>query len=276
MKQRHKTYFLEWGKHLAVIVLVILTLYPFLFLLITSFKNYDQFVHKFWLPALPLHLENYFDAFDIVGKYIANSLVASSATVVTVIFLASLVGFVFARYAFPGKEILYFAIIVLLMIPGILTLIPSFIVVRDLGLLDTRWSLILPWIAGGQVFAIFVLRNFYASLPEEIFEAARIDGASSFQLYYRIAVPLSYPIIISVGILNFVGTWNDIIWPLITISSDNLRPVTVGLMGLQNMYYQDYGTLFAGYVLASVPVIIIFIFTMKYYIKGLTTGAIKL
>jgi ABC-type glycerol-3-phosphate transport system permease component len=227
------------------------------------------------MPVFPLHLENYLDAFELVGKYILNSIVASGITLVFVLFLSSLTGFVFARYKFYGKEKLYFLIIILLMIPWILTLIPNFLVVRDLGILNTRWAMILPWIAGGQVFGIFVFRNYYSSLPEGLFEAARIDGASDFQIYYKIAIPLSYPVLVAVGILNLVGTWNDIIWPLISVSDESIKPLSIGLISIQNAQQQDFGVLFSSFIISSVPLAIVFAFCMKYYIRGLTSGALK-
>lgn len=275
MKYSVKENIKESLKHLVLIFLIVSTFLPIIFLIITSFKNSDQYIHNFWMPVFPLHLENYLDAFELVGRYITNSIVVSGVTLIFVLFLSSLTGFIFARYKFWGKEKLYFLIIILLMIPWILTLIPNFLIVRDLGILNTRWAIILPWIAGGQVFGIFVFRNYYSSLPEALFEAARIDGASDFQIYYKIAIPLSYPVLIAVGILNLVGTWNDIIWPLITVSDESVKPLSVGLISIQNTQYQDFGVLFSAFIISSIPLAIVFAFCMKYYIRGLTSGALK-
>jgi ABC-type glycerol-3-phosphate transport system permease component len=130
-------------------------------------------------------------------SYIFNSLLFGALSVVGVVFLSSLAGSVFARHRFPGKEMIYLAILALLMIPGVLTLIPSFVLVRQLGLLDTPWALILPWTAGGQVFGIMLCRSYFATIPNELFEAGRIDGASELSLYSHIALPLSWPILIT-------------------------------------------------------------------------------
>ena len=267
----------EAAKHLALIILSFFTLFPLYFLIITSFKDYDQFIHHFWTPTLPLRLENYSDAWLEVRAYIGNSLFYAIVVVFFVLLLSSITAYVFSRYKFPGKELLFYLIIGILMIPPVLMLIPQFLVVRAFGLLNTRAGLVLPMIAGGQVFSIFILRTFFASLPEELFEAARIDGANHFQLYYIIAVPLSVPILIAIALLNFVGTWNEIIWPLIVLSDSDLSPVTKGLLRFQGQFsITSYGPMFAGYVLASIPLVIVFLFCMKYYIQGITSGALKM
>ncbi|MGQ9632529.1 MAG: carbohydrate ABC transporter permease [bacterium] len=266
----------EASKHILIAILIFLTLYPFIFLIISSMKSHDEFTHNFLGLPQNVRPENYRAAWKVVKQYVFNSIIMSSTTVAMVVLLSSYVGFIFARYRFPGKEFLFYTIIGLLMIPGALTLIPQFIIVKNLGLLNTRWACILPWTSGGQVFAIFVSRSFMASLPEELFESARIDGANTFQLYSKIALPLSYSTCATIGTMHFVGTWNDIIWPLVTITKAELRPVTTGILAFQGAYYQNYGPLFAGYILASLPLIILFLFTMRYYIRGLLSGAIKM
>jgi len=264
-------------KHTALIVLAALTLFPLYFLIITSFKDYDQFIHHFWEPTLPLRWENYVDAWTEVSGYITNSILYATVESLCVVVLSSISAYVFARYNFPGREVLFYLILGVLMIPPVLMLIPQFLVVRWFGLLDTRAGLLLPMIAGGQVFSIFILRTFFAGLPEELFEAARIDGANHFQLYSQIAIPLSFPIVVTIAMLNFVGTWNEIIWPLVVLSREELKPVTTGLLTFQGQFtVTSYGPMFAGYVLASIPLIVVFLFCMKYYISGITSGALKI
>ena len=147
-----------------------------------------------------------------------------------VLVIASISGFVFARYNFPGRELFFFAILALLMIPGVLTLVPAFLLVKNLGLINTYWALILPYMAGGQIFAIFILRSFIAGLPEELFEAARLDGASTLQAFRHIVIPLSKPILVTIAVMNVLGTWNDYIWPLVTISDSKLWTISVGIV----------------------------------------------
>ena len=196
---------------------------------------------------------------------------------VGVLLVASISGFIFARYDFPGREVLFFAILALLMIPGVLTLVPAFLLVKDLGLLNTYWALILPYIAGGQIFAIFILRSFIASLPEELFEATRLDGATTLQIFRFLVVPLSKPILVTIAIMNVLGTWNDYIWPLVTIPDSKLWTVSVGVVSFGSSFrgLESWGPMFAGFVLASIPLVVLFLFTMRHFIAGLTSGAIK-
>jgi ABC-type glycerol-3-phosphate transport system permease component len=260
----------------SLVLLLFLTLVPVAFMLITSVKNRGQIFTQFWaLPRPPLWT-NYLLGWRGMRSYILNSLIFGTISVLGVVFLSSLAGYVFARHKFPGKELIYVIILSLLMIPGVLTLIPSFVLVRQLGLLDTPWALILPWTAGGQVFGILLCRSFFATLPNELFEAGRIDGASEFALYARVALPLSWPILITLAIMHFVGTYNDFIWPLVTITDPAKQVVGVGLRQFVNQWgVVDIGGQMAGYAVAVVPLLILFTFGMKYYIQGVTSGALK-
>jgi multiple sugar transport system permease protein/raffinose/stachyose/melibiose transport system permease protein len=266
----------DWWKHLALIVISVLLFFPFIMTLIISFKTIDQFSVSPFTLTFPLHFENYREAGEVVMPYIRNSVMVSGATCFGVVLIGSLTAYVFALFQFPGKEILYYLILILLMVPGILTIVPSFVVVRDLNLLDTRWALILPWVSGGQVFAIFILRTFYQSMPRDLFEAARLDGAGELSIYMRIAVPLSQSILGVVAIFNILGTWNDFLWPLITISNDEMYPLVLGLFRFQSAYYTVWGPLMAGYVIGTVPLVILFAFTSKLFVQGLAQGGIKL
>jgi multiple sugar transport system permease protein/raffinose/stachyose/melibiose transport system permease protein len=266
----------DWWKHLLLVIISILLFFPFVITVIISVKDMNQFSLAPFRPTLPMHWSNYREAGEIVLPYIFNSIVVSGITCFGVVMIGSLTAYVFASFEFPGRELLYYAILILLMVPGILTLVPSFVVIRDLHLLDTRWALILPWIAGGQVFAIFILRTFYAAMPKDLFEAARIDGAGELAIYARIAVPLSKSILGVVAIFNILGTWNDFLWPLVTISSQDSYPLVLGLYRFQSQYYTVWGPLMAGYVIGTIPLIILFAFTSRLFVQGLAAGGIKL
>lgn len=263
--------------HLLLVVLGIFTFYPLIFTLFTSFKDNSQFFSTFWGPALPLHWSNYADAWRQLYPVLLNTIFVGVVSAFGVVFLASLAAYVFARHRFPGSSIFFYAIIALLMIPGVLTLIPLFLLVKDLGLLNSYWVLILPYIAGGQAFAIFVLRSFIAALPEEIFESARIDGAHEFTIYRHIAVPMAKPILGTLAILSLLGTWNDYIWPSVTLRNQELWTISLKLVSFSSQWasLQQYGPMFAGYVIASIPLLILFMFTMRLFIEGLASGAIK-
>ena len=266
---------LDLGKHAFLLVAALLTYAPFWIMFTVSFKDQAQFFQSVWTFELPLHGENYVRSASVVGKYILNSIFVTAATVIGVVVCSSLAAFAFARYRFPGKQALFWLVISLLMVPSVLTMVPAFVLVKQMGLLNSHWGLILPSIASNQVFAIFILRGFMASLPEELFESARIDGASIWHCYFNIALPLSRPGISVVVITTLLTSWNDFIWPLLIINDDNLRTVPIGLAFFQTQFITDYGPLMAGYVISSLPLLIVFILTSREFIRGLTAGAVK-
>ena len=272
---RKFTYKKDIGKYIILTILVILTFYPVVATLFMSLKDNPQFIHARWVPTWPLHFENFGYAWTAIHRYIFNSILVSTVTALGVVALSAMSAYLFARFEFPGKTFMYMAIIALMMIPGILTLVPSFLLVRDLKLLDSYWVMILPWIAGGQPFGIMLLRAFFEGLPGELFESARLDGASELQVMTRIAAPLSAPILGTLAILNVTGTWNAVIWPSITVSSEQFKTIVFGLWGFQGMYHTSWGPLNAAYVLSSIPLLILFSFTSRLFIQGLTSGALK-
>jgi multiple sugar transport system permease protein/raffinose/stachyose/melibiose transport system permease protein len=275
--------------HLPLLLLLALTFYPFVFLVQTSLKDNNQFYHDFWGFRPPFHWSNYGEAYGAIRHYVLNTVIVTVVTVAGTLTVASLAAYVFARHRFPGKEALFYACLSLMMVPGVLTLISAFMWMKQFplaggnnlwgengqGLLDSHLALVLPYIAGGQVFAIFILRSFMAALPEELFEAARIDGASDWRLYSRIALPLSRPILGTVAVMVSLSTWNDYVWPLIVLSDDRRKTLSIGLAFFRGAYATTYGPLMAGYVLASLPLLLLFLLTMRAFIAGLTSGALK-
>jgi ABC-type glycerol-3-phosphate transport system permease component len=164
-----------------------------------------------------------------------------------------------------------------MMIPGILTFVPSFMLVKSLHLLNTRAVLVLPAIASGQVLSIFILTTFMQAMPEELFEAARIDGARILQSFRYIALPMSRDVLFTIGIIIIINNWNSFLWPLITVNSERLKVISVGLRRFAGGFFlsPQYGPMFAGYVLASLPLFILFLASGRYYIRGITSGALK-
>ncbi|MGI8485782.1 MAG: carbohydrate ABC transporter permease [Thermomicrobiales bacterium] len=267
------------GQILLVVTLVAILALSFVtiaLMVFLSLKDNGQIYGRFWSLPDPIRWGNYRDGWFTMRRYIFNSLVYSLASVVGVVFLSSLSGYVFARHRFPGKELIYVVILALLMVPGILTLIPTFVLVRQLGLINTPWALILPWTAGGQIFGILLCRSFFATLPPDLFDAAKVDGASEFEQYFRIAMPLSWPIMVTLAIMHLVGSYNDFIWPLLAISDQNIQVVTVGLTQFRNEFGTiNWGPRMAAYAVSSLPLVILFAFGMKFYVRGLTSGAVK-
>jgi multiple sugar transport system permease protein/raffinose/stachyose/melibiose transport system permease protein len=266
----------DWWKHAILGVFGILTFYPLFFAVETSLKDVNQFLHSFWWFSWPLHFGNYSQAWSKVGYYMGNSLIICSASTIGVLALGSLAGYAFARYRFVGRETLYYAVLMIMMVPTVLTLVPLYLLVKDMRLLNSYWALILPNIAGGQVLAIFLLRGFFASLPEELFESARMDGAGMFQVYRNIALPLSRPILSVIAITTFLSCWNEFLWPLVTINIDAVKPITTGLLQFNSQYGSQTGILFASYVLSSLPLVVLFLFASSTFVKGITSGALKM
>jgi len=257
--------------------LFFLTMLPYMVMIIRSFKSLNQTGISQVYPTLPLHYGNYIQAWKLISQFMLNSVIVTALTVVGVLLLSSITAYVFARYNFPGREFLFWLIIVLLMVPGIISLIPMFVMVAsDLKLKNNYLGLLLPYWAGGQVFAIFVLRTYFASLPEELFESARLDGAGHLRLYWNITLPLSGPILSVIAILTILNTWNDYLWPLLILSEVKMRTVTIGLTFLRDTAFPRPGIEMAAYVLASIPMFLLFIATMRTFIRGITAGALKL
>jgi multiple sugar transport system permease protein/raffinose/stachyose/melibiose transport system permease protein len=261
---------------IALVLLAVLTFVPFMFLLVNSVKSIPQFYRNFWSPTLPVHFENYREAWAEVRPYIVNSLYVTTLTFIGVISLSSITAFTIARYRFPGRDAIFTFIIAILMVPGILTLVPSFMLFKDLGLLNTYWVMIIAYVSGGQAFAIFVLRTAFAAIPSDLFDSAQIDGAADWQRFWYIGIPLAQPVIGAVAIVNVLGTWNSFIWPLVTVSDDRKSVITKGLFTFASQYGQRYGAMFAGYIIASLPLLICFLLATRLFIRGMTSGAIKL
>lgn len=266
------------GNKFQIVILSIigaLIFMPIVFTVIISFKTIPQFSHHPFMITLPLHFENYLAAWGKVKLYIWNSVIVCSVACLGILALAIPSAYVFARFKFPLSRFLFFLFLSLIMIPPVASLVTRFIMVKRLGIINTYWGLIFPYMSGGQVIAIFILRSFFASIPQELFDAGIIDGASEFTLLRRVVLPLSKPMIWTMAILNVVSNWNNIIWPLITLSKPKLYPVTVGLLFFRNQFATNEGPLMAGYVISSIPLIILFCFASRSFIRGIAAGALK-
>lgn len=250
-------------------LLVLWGLFPYLFMLISSLKDNFQFYHNYWSLVLPFHFENYAVAWSHISGYMLNSLLVAIASTLGVILLSSISAFALSRPFLIGRQFLFIMIAALMMVPSIASLIPLFVMVHDFGWLNTYLVLIIPYIAGGTVLGTFLMKAFIEQMTKELFEAAQLDGASNIQLYLRLILPLSGPIIGSITIITLINVWNDYFWPLLTVTDDQLRTVAIGLAFLQGQYVTNWGPLFAGYVLASLPLLLIFTFASRYFIAGI-------
>jgi len=241
-----------------------------------SVKNKEQIVFEFFTIRPPFHFENYAVAYGFISPFMLNSVWMAVASTVLTVSVTALAGYAFGKLEFPGRNLLFWILFAKMMLPGIMNLIPSFTLAWRLGILDTSWPVILFCAGTSQPFWVFVMRTFVAQQPQELFESMRIDGANEFQIFRYLAVPLLRPMIALMSINVFVSVWNDYIWPLVTIQSFEKRPLTVGLAYLTSAHPGDYGMLTAGYVIAALPLLVLFFISMKQFIEGLTAGAIKL
>lgn len=262
--------------NLLILFLLFLMIYPLAMAVWNAFKSDLGFNYSRWYPTLPLRINNVVSAFKSVWRYILNTIFVASVGVSGSLIVASLAAYAFARMQFLGKKFLYMAVLALMMVPGVLTLVPSFTLYRSIVGLDNYLVLILPQIVG-PVMGVFLLTTFFGGLPKDFFEAAKIDGAGEAACYAKIAAPLSMPIMGTLAIMQIVGIWNDYLWPMITIQDYNKFTISAGLLiSFTKQYSTNYPVTFAGYLVASTPLILLFIFANKYYIQGLISSSIKM
>lgn len=208
-----------------------------------------------------------------MGWWFFNSLYIGIVVTIGILLLDSMAGYVLAKKRFPGRNLIFWLIISTMMIPSQVTLVPMFIMVRDLGLMDTHWALILPDLS--MVFGVFLMRQFMLSIPDELIEAAKIDGASEWRTYWKIVLPLARPGLAALGIFTFMNVWNSFLWPIIVLNSAKLYTLPVGLKTLQDANLADFKLLMSGAAIAAIPMIIVFLIFQRHFVKGLTLGGVK-
>ncbi|MBN8635016.1 MAG: carbohydrate ABC transporter permease [Anaerolineae bacterium] len=227
-----------------------------------------------WIPTHP-NLDNFKEMFDRLpfGLFMWNSVKIATAVTIGQLITTSTAAFAFARLRFPGRNTLFFILLASLMIPGQITLVPMFIVIRQLGLYNTHLALILPGLI--NPFGVFFLRQYFLTIPTDYEDAARVDGAGPIAIFLRIMLPLAAPGMATLGILTFVGVWNDFLGPLVFIQDENLLTYTVGLQKLQGIYGGALGPTAAGTVLGVIPVLVVFIVLQRYIVKSVIATGIK-
>lgn len=212
---------------------------------------------------------------DLRG-YMLNSILVSAASAFGVMLLGSVAGYAFSRHRFPGRNALFGLLLSILMVPPVLTLVPSFLLVKELGLLNSHWVLILPYVAGGQIVAIFLFKSFFDGLPEELFESARLEGAGHLALYWHIVIPLSKQVGAVVAVVTILGVWNNFLWPLVTNTDTKYHVVSSGLYILsQSATGQNFAAMYAAFVISSIPLILLFVYATRPFMQGVTSGAFK-
>lgn len=265
-----------WILFAMLLVVSISMLIPFFWMLSTSLKPIGEvFAYPpIWIPRNP-EWKNYSTVWKAVpfGRYMLNSFIMSSCITVLHIIVASMAAFAFARLEFPGRDRLFLLYLATLMVPGQVTMIPNFILIKLLHWTDTYQGLIIPNVF--TAFGVFLLRQFFMTIPKEYEDAARIDGASYLQIYSRIILPLSIPALSTLAVFTFVFQWNNLIWPLIVVNKENMKTLTVGLASFQGMYGTSWNLLMAAAVMGIIPSVVAFLIGQRYLIKGITLTGLK-
>jgi len=251
-------------------------LFPFFWMITTSFKTQSEAlrVPPQWIPV-SFRWQNYIEAWNAApfGRYFFNSFFMAITTTIGEVFTTILAAYAFAKMKFFGKGPLFAILLGTMMIPGQMLLLPNYVTLARIGWLDTYQALIIPWLV--SVFGIFLLRQFFMSIPDELRDAARIDGCSRFRFLFTIVVPLSKPAIFTVALLKFMGSWNSFQWVLIMTTSPEMRTVPVGLQVFSSEIGTAYEKLMAASVLAIIPILALFLFTQKQFIQGVARTGIK-
>jgi multiple sugar transport system permease protein len=269
----------KWSSFIFLTIIGIVWITPLIWIISTSLKPESQAIsHPIqWIPET-FTFENYQAVISNTSeapilRWFWNSLFIASTHTILILLINSLAAFGYARLQFKGRDLLFWSLMVTMMIPPVMNLIPVYSIVNFLGWVDTPWAMIIPGLGG--VFGIFLLRQFFLGIPVELEEAARIDGATTLEIYWKIILPLAKPALVVVGLFTFMGNWNDFLWPMIVTNSVEARTLPVGLSILQGTYNIQYAKMMAATVLSAVPVIILFMFTQRYFIKGISLSGIK-
>jgi multiple sugar transport system permease protein len=264
------------GSYTGLLLLTVLFISPLLFMLTTSFKTNFEAAQPTWIPNEPT-TENYTFIFNAtqtpVLRWFANSLIAAAAQAALIVITASMAAYALARMEFPGKRLITALVIATIFIPPIVLLIPNYVIVAELGWLDSLTAVIVPGVGGA--FGVFFLRQFFVSLPRELEEAALLDGASRFQIFYKVILPLSKPALATLALLSFLTNWNDFLWPLYVLFSPERLTIQPGLSTMQSAFTTDYATIMVGGVVASVPVLILFVIAQRFIIEGVSRSGLK-
>ncbi|SCF24498.1 multiple sugar transport system permease protein [Micromonospora viridifaciens] len=262
------------GRTALLLAGAVLTLFPFYAMVVLSFKPTGPVTFPDSLLPWPFSTEAYDQVIGAknVLRWMVNTLVYSVVSVVGVLLFASMAGYAFAKKRFPGKETMFWSFLAMLMVPYHVTMIPTFIIISELNGVDTYWGMIVPTLANAQ--AVFLMRQFIASLPDSLFEAARLDGCSEWRVYVKIVLPLIKPILATLGVFVFLWHWNDFLWPLIVGQSLDMRTLTTGIASLQQENV-PLNMLLAGSVVAFVPIFMAYLVGQRYFQEGVSTTGIK-
>jgi multiple sugar transport system permease protein len=265
-----------WLVRLVLVLGAAWSLFPFASMVLTSLKSYIEaaaartFFPTHWL------FSNYVQAWNQVGlfpRYFFNSLFIGTATVLGVLITSALAAYAFARLEFPGRDALFIILLATMMVPFEVTLVPNFIVVSKLHWIDRYQALIIPWTA--SAFSVFLLRQFFRSIPDDLYDAATLDGASHFRFLVSIVIPLSRPALITSALFTFLGSWNALMWPILVTSRPQIRPIQVGIASFITNAGTQVQLLLAAVTISVVPVILVYAILQRWFIEGIATAGMR-
>jgi multiple sugar transport system permease protein len=269
----------SWSGAVAQLILwigTVIMVFPFVWMTLSAFKQPDEIIAypPIWIPREPSLdlLRRIWTEIDF-ARYFANSLLQATTVTISVLFTSAFVGYVLAKFEFWGRDAFFVMILSTMMIPWPVLLIPQYLITVKLQIINTMWGLILPGLY--STFGIFLMRQFMHSIPDELIDAARIDGASEPGIFLRIVLPLTGPAIAALAIFTFMWNWDSFIWPLVIISSQKLYTLPLGLATFTNQYWTDYAAVNAGAFISVIPVLLVYLALQRYFIEGIALTGLK-
>ncbi len=267
-----------WYSRIIALIFVVITVYPILFILLTSFKTTSEFYKNiFGLPVI-WRFSNYVEAWRDahIGEYFYNTLVTTIITSILVLFTAALAGYALSRLEVPKAGTIILIMLGITMLPSESVIMPMYLTMAKLKLLGGLHTLIIPYIGWWLPANIFIFRNFFNTLPNELLESARIDGCTEFKAFINIIIPLMMPAVGTCAVTCFAGIWGELLWATVSLSaSSSVRTLSLGIVGFQGQFGTSWGLLSAAVMIVTIPLIFLFIYFQKYFIQGLSSGAVK-
>jgi ABC-type glycerol-3-phosphate transport system permease component len=265
-------------KYTLAVVIAVIMIFPFYWMVNTSFKTVREtrVYPPTFIPQDPVGLDNYDAVTTRISffSYLKNSVMVSTAITVGALFTSALAGYIFAKFQFRGRSTLFFMIVATMMIPFHVILIPVFLIVRELGIFNSLWALIIPGLV--TPWGIFLMRQYMLNLSSEMLDAARVDGASELGIFLRIVLPVSRPGLAAVGIFIFMYHWNDFLWPMVVLKDEPLRTLPLGLAVFSEGFgITRWNIVMAAAVMAVLPIFVVFVFAQRHFIEGITLGSTK-
>jgi raffinose/stachyose/melibiose transport system permease protein len=267
----------SFGKYSVLIFFAVLSLLPVVMSWLTALRPKNEAsANPFSIPSR-LEWSNFSKAWEVgrFGDYFINSIAVTIPTVIAVVVLSALAGYGISRFKFRGRDFMFYTLLLGLTIPFQSVMIPLFYQLNSMGLLGTYWAMILPATAFGLPFGVFLMQAFFEDLPNELADAARVDGCSEWRIFKDVMLPLATPAVSSLIVFQFMATWNNFIMPLLFLQEENIRTVPLGLLYFQGKYTRDLALLSAGVAIATIPIVIIYVLFQRQFVKGLTAGAVK-